>query len=88
MLTVAALWASASLAWGPPITYSFTSGNRSATADFTLSGTDLIVTLSNTSGADVMVPTDILTAVFFDVIGNPAHSRTSAKVPIGCSVLV
>lgn len=42
------------------------SGDLSASALFSLSGNTLTVTLTNTSLADVMVPTDVLTAVWFN----------------------
>jgi hypothetical protein len=71
-----------------PITFSFASGNRSANVEFARTGSDLIVTLTNTSTADALVPTDILTAVFFEVLGNPTLIRTSALVPLSSSVLV
>jgi uncharacterized protein (TIGR03382 family) len=45
------------------------SGNLAAQADFSVSGTNLIVRLTNSSPADVLVPADILTGVFFDVSG-------------------
>jgi hypothetical protein len=47
------------------ITYSGSSGNLSATVTFSLIGNTLTVTLSNTSASDVLVPTDVLTAVWF-----------------------
>jgi hypothetical protein len=83
-----ALLAIAPPALATPISYSFSNGTRSAQVDFSRSGSDLIVTLTNTSMADAMVPTDILTAVFFQVDGNPLLTRTSALVPLGSSVLV
>jgi hypothetical protein len=83
-----ALLASTSPAVAGPISYSFSNGDRAAQVDFVRSGSDLIVTLTNTSSADALVPTDILTAVFFDVTGNPLLTRTSALVPLGSSVLV
>lgn len=70
------------------ITFSFASGDRSASVEFARSGSDLVVTLTNTSSADALVPTDILTAVFFEVAGNPALSRSSAMLPLANSVLV
>jgi hypothetical protein len=70
------------------ISFAFTNGNRSAQVDFDRSGSDLIVTLSNTSMADALVPTDILTAVFFELSGNPLLTRTTALVPVGSSVFV
>lgn len=48
------------------ITFTGSSGNLSASALFTLSGNTLTVTLSNTSMMDVLVPTDVLTAVWFN----------------------
>ncbi len=42
------------------------SGSLSASALFSLSGNTLTVTLTNTSLADVLVPTDVLTAVWFN----------------------
>jgi hypothetical protein len=52
--------------------YSGSSGNLSASAQFDLTGNSLIVTLTNTSSADVLVPTDVLTGVFF----NTSHTLT------------
>jgi PEP-CTERM motif len=57
-----------------------------ASAEFDTSGTDLIVTLTNTSLADVLVPSDVLTAVFFSLGGNPSLTRTSAILNSGSSV--
>jgi len=49
------------------VTFIGSSGNLSASADFSLVGNTLTVTLVNTSSHDVLVPTDVLTAVWFDV---------------------
>jgi hypothetical protein len=53
------------------ISFTATSGNLAASADFTLNGpgTILTVVLTNTSPADVLVPADVLTAVFFSSNG-------------------
>jgi PEP-CTERM motif len=59
------------------VTFSGTSGALAASVTFNLVGTDLHVILTNTSGADVLVPVNVLTGVFFNVAGNPALSRTS-----------
>lgn len=75
-------------ALGSPITFSMTSGTRSASAEFGQSGSDLIVTLTNTSTADAEVPTDILTGVFFEIAGDPLLVPTSAILPPGGAVLV
>ena len=68
------------------INYGFSSGNRSATAEFARSGSDLLVTLTNTSTADALESADILTAVFFEITGDPALTRTSAMLPLASSV--
>jgi len=49
------------------ITYVGSSGSLSAQAVFSLTGNALTVTLTNTSTADVLVPTDVLTGVFFNL---------------------
>jgi hypothetical protein len=74
---------------GPAWAISFTASDafgRAASVDFTISGTSLVVTLTNTSTADVLVPIDVLTGVFFDVAGNPALSSGSALLGSGSSV--
>jgi len=70
------------------VTFSGSSGLLAAQATFATSGATLIVTLKNTSAADVLVPTDVLGAVFFNVAGNPTLTRTSAVVPAGSSVFL
>ncbi len=83
-LAVAALWPVGVSA--TPITYSKTSGDRSASVVFDTSGSDLLVTLTNTSTADVLNPGDVLTAVFFDIAGDPTLAATSAVLATGSSV--
>lgn len=63
-----------------PVTYSFSNGGRSASVTFSASGGTLTVDLSNTSLSDALVPTDILTGVFFEIAGNPSLGQISAKV--------
>jgi hypothetical protein len=84
-----ALLAATTAAVATPITFTGTDGSRAASALFAASGTDLIVTLTNTWTADAMVPTDVLTGVFFDIdiAGNPALGRTSAVLNSGSTVL-
>lgn len=67
-------------------TFSGSLGNLSASADFELVGANLQVTLTNTSQSDVLVPADVLTAVFFDIAGNPTLSPVSAILGSGSSV--
>lgn len=74
-------------AMAAPITYSATVGDRSASATFSTSGNNLIVTLINDSDKDVMVPIDVLTAVFFDVTGSSLSlTPVSAVLKSGSSV--
>lgn len=61
------------------------SGSLSASANFSLSGNTLTVTLTNTSGADVLVPTQVLTAVFFS--SNGTLIPVSALLGPGSTVL-
>lgn len=68
------------------ITYSGSSGNLSAEATFDLTGTTLTVTLTNTSLFDVLVPSEVLTAVFFDVAGSGALTMGTATLTGGSSV--
>ena len=73
-----------------PIIFSASQGSLAASVSFDTSGTDLIITLTNTSTEDVTVQNQILTAVFFDVAGpqltlNPAAG--SAVLNGGSSVL-
>jgi len=53
-------------AWADSAMFTGTSGVYSASASFNLVGNTLVVTLTNKSAADVLVPTDVLTGVFFD----------------------
>ena len=69
------------------ITFTGSSGSLAASAIFDVSGTTLKVTLNNTSSADVLVPADVLTAVFFTIAGNPTLSKTSAFLSAGSTVL-
>lgn len=57
---------------------------RSAEAIFSVSGTNLQVTLTNTSNADVMDPTFVLTALFFS--GANGLTPISALLPSGAVV--
>jgi hypothetical protein len=60
------------------IQFSGLSGSLAATADFSLTGSTLMVTLSNTSSADVLVPGDVLMAVLFNT--------TSVLTPVSASL--
>lgn len=68
------------------VTFTGSAGSRAASATFDTSGTNLLVTLTNTSSADVLVPTDVLTGVFFNLSGDPSLGRTSAVLASGSTV--
>jgi len=57
---------------------SASSGTLAAEATFLTSGTNLVVTLTNTSASDVLNPTQVLTAVFFNVAGVGPSAPVSA----------
>jgi hypothetical protein len=86
---VAAAWIGAftsAAAEAAPITFSGSSGSLAASVTFATSGTDLLVTLTNASAADVLVPADVLTAVFFDSSTPLTLTRTSAVLAGGSAV--
>lgn len=85
--TLALILGASSLVSAVPITFSQTVGSLSASVSFDVSGSDLLVVLSNTSSADVMVPVDVLTAVFFDIAGDPTLTPSSAVLSAGSVVL-
>lgn len=70
-----------------PVAFSGTSGSLAASVSFQVIGSDLIVQLTNTSLYDVLVPTEVLTAVFFDVEEDPVFTRSYAQVAPGSLVL-
>ena len=61
----------------------------SAEVEFTQTGVsgDIVVRLENISANDVLVPIDVLTAVFFSLSGNPTVTRDSAVIGPTSSVL-
>lgn len=67
--------------------FMFSQGTRAAQADFDIVGGNLQVTLSNTSAFDTLVPVDVLTALYFDIQGNPSLSADSARVGAGSSII-
>ena len=90
-LVVAGLTVAAAPAHGFEVSFSG-SGTGSGTvlnaqATFGLSGIDLKVTLTNTSLDDVLDPPDVLTGVFFDIVGNPSLIPSSAVPTAGSVVL-
>lgn len=63
------------------------SGSLSASADFSVVNGNLQVLLTNTSNADVLVPSDVLTAVFFNIASDPVFTSISAVLPQGSTVV-
>ena len=59
------------------ITVNDTSGGHNSTAVFTISGTNLQISLTNNDTA-CQVPTDVLTALFFSITGDPSLTLSSA----------
>ena len=59
------------------------SGTQSASANFDLSGNTLTITVTNTSTADVLIPGDVLTGVFF----NTAHTLTPDSATLNGSTV-
>src|SRR5262245_40505237 len=61
--------------------YTGSSGNLSASAYFELTGHTLTITVTNTSTADVLVPGNVLTGVFF----NTSHTLTPVSASLNGS---
>jgi hypothetical protein len=76
----------ASVSHATPVTFSGSSGSLSATATFEIAGSNLLVTLTNTSSADIKNDAELLTAVFFKIAGNPSLTRTSVVLAGGSTV--
>src|SRR5581483_9503582 len=76
----------ASAASAAPITFAGSSGTHSASVSFDISGSNLLVTLTNTAAADTLIPTDLLNAVFFTITGDPLLTRGSAVLAGGSTV--
>ncbi len=68
------------------VVWDFNEDGRKATATFDVSGSDLIVTLVNTSTLDVVHRNEVLTAVFFDIAGDPTLTPISALIPAGSEI--
>jgi len=87
--TLAAGLLTTTTAFAAPVTFydgTYTSATRAANVKFAQDGTNLFVTLTNTWTGDVLVPTDVLTAVFFSLAGDPTLSRVSALLNTGSTV--
>ena len=60
---------------------------RAASVDFRVDGTQLVVTLTNTSMADTLVPIDVLTGVYWSMNGVGTLTRDSAVLNAGSIVI-
>jgi hypothetical protein len=87
ILTVVVLATGVGVASAAPITFSGLSGNLAASAKFDTVGTHLVVTLTNTSANDVLIPADVLTGLFFNAATALTLTPISAVVAPGSSVL-
>ena len=64
-------------------TFTGSSGTLAASVEFAVVGGNLQVTLTNTSLTDIDAAASLLTAVFFDVAGNPTLTPVSAVIAPG-----
>lgn len=55
----------------------------SATATFSMNGTQLVIDVQNTGAFTTLDPVDVLTAVYFDINGQPALTGPTAAVATG-----
>jgi hypothetical protein len=67
--------------------FSSSSESRAASAEFELVAGKLLIRLSNTSTADVGVPSDVLSGLFFSLSGTPTLTRNSAVLGAGSQVI-
>jgi len=67
-----------------PITLSDTVGGHYATADFSVSGGNLVLTLTNTAQGDLWDPAHVLTGLYFNIAGDPTLTAVSATTCVNC----
>lgn len=87
LVGLAILFLFSSIAQAAVLDFSAASGSLSADVKFAVSGTNLIVTLTNTSSADVLAPADVLTAVFFASSTPLSLTPVSAVLNSGSTVI-
>jgi len=91
-LGILSITAAAALALFQPAMASVTfTGGTSGTglagsATFDIVGSQLKVTLANVGG-DVLVPADVMTALFFDITGSAVFTPVSATLSVGSTVV-
>lgn len=73
-------------AFAAPVVFTGVLGGLGAAVSFDISGSNLLVTLTNTGTADPIAPGNILTGVIFSLPGNLLLTRVSAAICPTCSV--
>ncbi len=63
-------------------------GSHAAEAEFSVSGSNLIIRFANTSSFDSLVPSDVLTSMFWDISGSPVPLTRISVVLGGTSIIV
>lgn len=75
---------------GDTVTFAGSSGHRSAAVTFTHTGTQLTISLQNTSNADALAPDDVLAGIFFGMADGSTNALSksggTARVGGGSSV--
>jgi hypothetical protein len=84
---VVAFLAATGTGWASPVELNGSAGDLAGSALFEVVGNELHVTLTNTSTSDVMIPTQVLTALFFDSDITLSLTPVRAVVPGGSEVL-
>lgn len=79
--------AAATSAQAAAVTFASSSGLLAASADFSVSGNNLVVQLTNTSTADVTANSQILQAIFFKVTPTVTLTPVSAQIGTGSTLI-
>ncbi|MFA9439177.1 XDD4 family exosortase-dependent surface protein [Uliginosibacterium sp. sgz301328] len=70
-----------------PVVFSTAPGAVAASVSFDVSGNQLLIRLTNTGTGDPSSPSQILTGVIFNIVGNPTLTAVSAILAPGSSVI-
>jgi hypothetical protein len=87
ILTAVVLGLLSPAAKADPLVFTASNLTLSASVTFQQIGTNLQVTLVNSSSHDVLVKSEVLTAVFFTLAGNPTLTPLSAKLGSGSTMM-
>ncbi|MDP3000316.1 MAG: PEP-CTERM sorting domain-containing protein [Bryobacterales bacterium] len=77
----------AATSWAGPLIFTGSSGYREATLKFEMVGSQLWITLSNTSETGAYSLTDMLGGVFFDIANDPILTPVWARVDTGSCLI-